>query len=171
MIGYDQYVSTKSEFELFVNEDIPDPREEAYEGIMETGHEEPYQGYDLPDIDDFSMNTNNHNNEDIFDSYLEAKILSLEHDGNKKMAKVRKQVKGNDGNPVGTRNNNPMSDTLEYTVEMSDESSQELTTNIIAESMFTQVDFEGHHYQLLQDITDHRKEWLTRPISDGMKII
>ena len=80
-----------------------------------------------------------------------------DQDGNKIMAKVIKRVKGNDGNPVGTRHNNPMLDTSEYTVEMYYGSSQELTTNIIAEYMFTQVDSEGHHYQLLQEITNHRK--------------
>ena len=157
VIGDDQYVSTESEFEKFVNEDVPDLREEAYEGLREKGHEEPYQGYDLPDIDDFSLDTNDRDNEDIFDSYLGAEILLPDQDGNKKMAKVIKQVKGNNGNPVGTRHNNPMLDTSEYTVEMSDGSSQELTANIIAESMFTQVDSEGHHYQLLQEITRHRK--------------
>ena len=56
------------------------------------------------------------------------------------MAKVIKQVKVNDGNPVGTRQKNPMLDTSEYTVEMSDGSSQELTANIISDSMLTQVD-------------------------------
>ena len=61
-----------------------------------------------------------------------------------------------------------MLDTSEYTVEMSDGSSQELTANIIAELMFAQVDSEGHHYQLLQEITDHRKERSEIPISDGM---
>ena len=40
--------------------------------------------------------------------------------GNKKMTKVIKRVKGNDVNLVGTRHNNPMLDTSEYTVEMSD---------------------------------------------------
>ena len=78
--------------------------------------------------------------------------------GNKKMAKVIKCVKGNNGNPVGTLHNNTMLDNSEYIVEMSDVSSQGLTANIIAESMFAQVDSEGHHYQLLQDITDHRKD-------------
>ena len=49
--------------------------------------------------------------EDIFDSYLGAEILLPGQDGSKKLAKVIKQVKGNDGNPVGTRHNNPMLDT------------------------------------------------------------
>ena len=51
---------------------------------------------------------------------------------------------------------------------MSDGSSQELTANIIAESMFKKVDSEGHHYQLLQEITNHRKDPSSIPISDGM---
>ena len=61
-----------------------------------------------------------------------------------------------------------MFDNLEYTVEMSDGSSQELTANIIAESIFVQVDSEVHHYQLLQEITDHRKYQSEIPISDDM---
>ena len=38
VIGDDQYVSTESEFERFVNEDVTDPREEAYEGLREKGN-------------------------------------------------------------------------------------------------------------------------------------
>ena len=34
--------------------------------------------------------------------------------------------------------------------------------------MFTQVDSEGHHYQLLQEITNHMKYRSEIPISDGM---
>ena len=150
-IGDDQYVSTESELERFVNEDVPYPREEVYEGLREKGHEEPYKGYELPDIYDFSLDTNDRYNEDIFDSYLGDEILLPDQDGNKKMAKVIKQVKGNDGNPVGTRNNKPMLDTSECTVEISDGSPQEPTANIIAESMFTQVDSGGHNYQFHMD--------------------
>ena len=58
VIGDDQYVSTKSEFEQFFDEDVLNPREEAYEGLREKGHEDNYQGYELPDIVDFSLDTN-----------------------------------------------------------------------------------------------------------------
>ena len=51
---------------------------------------------------------------------------------------------------------------------MSDGSSQELIANIITESMFAQIDSEGHHYQLLQEITNHRKDRSEIPISDDM---
>ena len=86
------------------------------------------------------MDTNDRDSEDIFDSYLGAEILLPNQDGENKMAKVIKRVKRKDGDPAGTRHNNPMLNTSEYTVEMYDGSSQELTDNIIAESMFTQVD-------------------------------
>ena len=92
VIGDDQYVSNESEFERFVNEDVTDPKEEAYEGLREKGHEEPYQGYDLPDIDDLSLDTNDRENKDLFESYLGAEILLHDQYGNKKMAKVIKLI-------------------------------------------------------------------------------
>ena len=63
VIRDDQYVSTESEFKRLVNEDVPDPREEAYEVLWEKGHKEPYQGYDFSDIDDLSLDTNDCNND------------------------------------------------------------------------------------------------------------
>ena len=51
---------------------------------------------------------------------------------------------------------------------MSDGSSQELTANIIAESMLTHVDSEVHHYRFLQEITDHKKDRSSITLSDGM---
>ena len=164
VIGDDQYVSTGSEFKQFVNEDVPDPIEEAYEGLTEKGYEEPYQGYELPDIYDISLNTNDCNNEDIFDSYLGAEILLTDQDGNREMENVIKRVKGNYANPFGKQHNKPMLDTSEYTVEVSGVLSQELTNNIIDESMFAQVDSKGNHYQFLQEITDHSKDRSAIPI-------
>ena len=67
VIGNNQYVSIESEFERFFNEDVLDPREEAYEGLRDKGHEDPYQEYDLPDIYDLSLDTGDLSNEDIFD--------------------------------------------------------------------------------------------------------
>ena len=79
------------------------------------------------------MDSDNCDSEDVYDSYIGADILLPDRDGNKMMAKVIKRVKGNDGKPVGTRNSNPILDTSEYVVEMSDGSTQELTANLIAE--------------------------------------
>ena len=141
VIGDDQYISTEYEFKKFVNEDVPDPREEEHEVLRETWNKETYQGYDLSGIYGLSLDTNDCDNGDIFDSYLGAEIILPAQDGNKTMAKVIKQVKGNDGNPGGKRHNNPMLDTSEYNIEMSDGSSQEIpvgNTNFRWHDLFAQ---------------------------------
>ena len=50
----------------------------------------------------------------------------------------------------------PLLDSSEYLVEFGDGTTKELTANIIAESMFSQIDDEGHHFQLLKEISEHR---------------
>ena len=35
---------------------------------------------------------------------------------------------------------------------------EQLTANIIAKNMLSQVDSEGHHYQVLTEVTDHKKD-------------
>ena len=34
----------------------------------------------------------------------------------------------------------------------------QLAANIIAENMISQVDYEGHHYQVLTEVTDHKND-------------
>ena len=67
VIGDDQYVSTESEFERFVNEDVPEPREEAQESLRQEGDEDSYQGQELTSIDEFSPDTDDQDTKDIFD--------------------------------------------------------------------------------------------------------
>ena len=43
-------------------------------------------------------------------------------------------------------------------VEYPDGKTQQLTANIIAENMLSQVDSESHHFQLLTEVTDHKKD-------------
>ena len=35
---------------------------------------------------------------------------------------------------------------------------EKLAANIIAENMMSKVDYEGHHYQVLTEVNDHRKK-------------
>ena len=166
-IGDNSYVSTESEFNAFINEDIPDPDEDIYDILREQGNEEPYHGYDIPEVDKVMDESSDKDYEDVYDTYIGAEILLPDRDGNKMMAKVIKRTRGNDGQPIDSRHYNPMLDTSEYMVRMSDGSTQELTANIIAESMFSQIDSEGHHCQLLHEISDHKKDNSAIPISDG----
>jgi hypothetical protein len=58
-------------------------------------------------------------------------------------------------------------DTSEYLVEFGDGTTKELTANIIAESLFSQIDEEGHHFQLLHEISEHRRNKNAISKADG----
>ena len=47
---------------------------------------------------------------------------------------------------------NPVLDTSEYMAEFPDGTTKELTTNLIDESMFSNVNQEGHHFQIMREI-------------------
>ena len=163
----EQEITSGDEFDAFINEDVPDPNEDQDNARDLQGNEEPYLGYDIPEFDAVLEESNTEDQEDVYDSYIGAEVLLPDRDGAKMMGKVIKRVRGNDGRPIGRHNNNPMMDTTEYEVEMADGHIQELTANIIAESMYSQIDPEGHHYQLLSEITEHEKDNSAIPISEG----
>ena len=50
---------------------------------------------------------------------------------------------------------NSFINTQEYNVEFYDGSYHELTDNQFGGEIFSQVDDEGHHFQILKEITDH----------------
>lgn len=166
VIGDGNYVSTGAEFDAFINEDIPDPDDDDLKREPKAENEEPYQGFDEPDVDDI-VKDDGIDNEDVYDTYIGAEVLLPDRDGNKMMGKVIKRIKGNDGKPKGNRHDNPLLDTSEYAVEMSDGTTHELTANLISESMFSQVDPNGHHYQLIHEITDHKKDASAISIANG----
>jgi hypothetical protein len=60
-----------------------------------------------------------------------------------------------DGNPVGCANNNLILDTISYIVEFDDGDQTELTTNMIAESLYLQCDPDGNQCVLLEEIIVH----------------
>ena len=68
--------------------------------------------------------------------------------GEKLMVKVRKRVIYDDTS-TGEVNYNAMQDKSLYEVEYPDGTTEQLADNIVAENMMSQVDSEGHHYQIL----------------------
>ena len=70
------------------------------------------------------------------------------------MAKVRKKVRSDTQNEG---NYNPMHNASMYEVEFSDGSTEEVSANVIAENILSQVDAEGNHSQILKEISDHKK--------------
>ena len=59
-----------------------------------------------------------------------------------------------------------MLDTRSYTMEFEDSDVTELTSNLIAEAMYSQCDPDGNQYILLEDIIDHRKHETAIFLSD-----
>ena len=75
-----------------------------------------------------------------------------------KKAKVRGRTTDVDGEVKGSYNENPLLNTLSYDVVFDDGEVKEYSANVIAENMFSQVDQDGYHVQMLDSIVDHASE-------------
>jgi hypothetical protein len=96
--------------------------------------------------------------DDVLDKYLNAKLVFDVGSGNERRGRVLKRAKGSTGEPVGRAHYNPLFDTHEYVVEFIDGTTGNYYANVIAENMSSQVDSEGHQYQLMEEIVDHRSD-------------
>ena len=72
------------------------------------------------------------------------------------MGRVRKRVIY-DGTSTDEGNCNSMHEKSLYKVEYPDGTTEQLTDNVIAENMLSQVDSETHYYQVLTEVTGHKK--------------
>ena len=75
--------------------------------------------------------------------------------------------RGTDGNPLGTANANPILDSREYEVKLPDGSTETFAANVIAESLYSQVDSDGREFVLMKDIIEHRSDGSAVPIDDA----
>ena len=90
------------------------------------------------------------------DNYLGAEIM-LPRGGTLVKGRVAARKRDRDGNPIGLANSNPILDTRSYIVHFDDGDQTELTANMIAESLYSQCDPDGHQYVLLDEIVDYRR--------------
>jgi hypothetical protein len=149
--GDDSFVDSESSFDQFINEDIPDPTDtSAFDK-------------DVEEVDSMV----NDKGEDSYDGYVNAELHLPQQDGSIQKGRVIKRVKGNDGKPLGTSHTNPLIDTSEYLIEMSDGSTDQYAANVIAENLFSQVDSEGRRFLVLSEITDHSADGRAIKQADG----
>jgi hypothetical protein len=116
----------------------------------------------MPEADDYTPDT--------FNEYLTAEVL-LPNGGDVTRAKVIGQKRDADGLPVGLQNNNPILDTREYEVEFPDGATDIFTAIIIAESMYSQIDGDGHSFLLMSEITDHKTDGTAVSKDNGYDVI
>ena len=96
--------------------------------------------------------------DDVIDKYSNAELVFDVGTGSERKGRVVKRAKGSSGEPLGRAHTNPLFDTREYIVEFTDGTTQNYFANVIAENMYSQIDADGHQYQLLQEIVDHRSD-------------
>jgi hypothetical protein len=90
------------------------------------------------------------------DNYIGMEIaMARGGDGTLIHAKVQRRVTDEEGIAVGTSHSNPLLDSRRYEVEFADGHIDELTANIIAENLLSQVDEEGRRQMMLSGIIDH----------------
>jgi hypothetical protein len=106
---------------------------------------------------------------EAFDEYLTAEVL-LPSMGVITKATVKSRKRDADGSPIGQRHNNPILDTRQYEVEFPDGATDVFTANTIAESMYSQVDGDGHSFLLMSEITDHKSDGTAVSKDDGYEV-
>ena len=84
------------------------------------------------------------------------------------MSKYTKHVKDIDGNPRGIEHPALFADHSLYEVSFPNGRTEELTENVITESMLSRVDSEGNHYQVLNDIIENSADGRALKRSDEL---
>ena len=91
---------------------------------------------------------------ETFDKYINAQV-KLPRGGASEKATIIRRGRDADGIPMGTANSNPILDTREYVARFDDGAEQAYAANLIAENLYSQIDREGHHFAVMQEIIDH----------------
>jgi hypothetical protein len=89
------------------------------------------------------------------DEYIGMSI-PLPKDGELSQGIVKSRKRNATGDLVGTKTDNPITDSRIYEVEFKDGSSQEYATNTLVENLYAHVDDDGRSHSILAAIVDHR---------------
>jgi hypothetical protein len=111
----------------------------------------------MPEADEWMPET--------FDKYLAAEVL-LPHGGELVRAKVTGRKHASDGTPVRVAHTNPILDTREYEVSFPYGSTDGYAANMIAESLYSEVDADGRDFILMKEIVDHRSDRSAVPVDN-----
>ena len=109
------------------------------------------------DPDDFDI--------DAYDGYVTAQV-SLPREEKLELGTVLRRKRDAEGKLIGHSHENPIMDSSIYDVVFSDGEVLEYSANVIAENLYSQVDDEGHHQVMIDNIIDHKKDSTAVPIED-----
>jgi Reverse transcriptase (RNA-dependent DNA polymerase) len=103
---------------------------------------------------------------DTYDAYVTAQVC-MPKDDVLELGTVIKRKRDAEGNLIGGYDDNPALDSRVYEVEFSDGQVLEYSANLIAENLYSQVDEEGHHQVMIDEIIDHQSDASAVKPDDG----
>lgn len=122
---------------------------------------------EIAEADDLQEKLNNYPNKGV-GRYTGVEVCLPTASGERRMGIIRDKLK--EANNSAIDDYKPYADHSLYKVDFSDGASREVTANIIAENMLSQVDSEGTHFQLLKEICDHQSNGHAISRRDGCKV-
>jgi len=133
--------------------DLPDYLQFVDEGLenedIQTPHYEQVEPEAaMPEADDLDH--------DAYDKYISAEVILPKGDAFL-LGKVVGRKRDAEDNLIGTAHSNPIFDTRLYQVQFPEGQVEEYSANVIAQNLYSQLDSEGHHFVLLEDIIDYEK--------------
>ena len=105
------------------------------------------------------------NQQPMYDVLLHSELL-VQNGDNYEVGKVARRALGHDGQTCGTYDPDPFLNTMIYEVELPDGSIKEVSANVIAENILTQVDDDGFSQVMLEAIVDFKKDATAVDIKD-----
>jgi hypothetical protein len=109
------------------------------------------------DDDDLQRSDADDYTPEAFDQYVTAEIVT-DRGGDVLRGTVKSRKRDQDGKPIGSSNPNPLVDTRGYLVCFEDHGTEETyTANLIAESVYSQIDNDGRRLQSMQEIIGHER--------------
>ena len=91
------------------------------------------------------------------DEYIGSQVLLLNRDGIEVLCKVKGRKCDSNGTPIGIYNSNPILNTRIFQVERPNRHIEEYVTNVIAESLLSNVDKERFDIGWIDEVVDHWK--------------
>jgi len=107
---------------------------------------------------------------EFLDNYISAHVLLPKGDSFVKGQVVARKRDAN-GNTRGKAHSNPVLDSRVHEVQFSDGHTEEYAANVIADSIYAQVDDEGFEHIILDEIIDYRKNAAVAVSDDDRYII
>ena len=129
MDGYDSFINNDGEGVA-----KGDPNEERCQGPP-----------DPSEISEIKYNSDEERAANSYDQYIGDEVVPPNRRGEKLIEKVRKRIRYYDTS-TGEGNYNAICDKSLYKIEYPDGNTEQLSVNIIAKNMLSQVESEDHHY-------------------------